>query len=407
VINVYVRHLKSCEHYQDAQCRKCRCPKWLMGVPEGGGRFIRKSAKTSSWDVALKLARQLNQESIAKKTGTFKEKSGETEIATAIKQFLAKKRKENSSESTVDIYTTVLQRQFLPWCQNRALVFMGQLTPDALQSVSEIWENGRRWSKKDQGQGNRSSTARIKYTRLNTFLKYAVERHWLEENPLPVAFKRPKLLQEDVRETQPLDPDEMKKIVDRTYLPIPGSHAGEEHRTKTRALLLLLRYSGLSIWDGIKLARKQLRPNGALVVRRTKTGNPVQVMLPPRVVKLLRRLPNKPSDYFFWDGQVGRKSATDNWRHILQNLARLAGIERHFHPHMLRDTFVVEQLLKGTSYEDVAEMIGDSSAIVIKHYSPLVKARRERLAELSKKGWDDGEIWIEPADLPTKSASIN
>ena len=39
-------------------------------------------------------------------------------------------------------------------------------------------------ARKTRARRNRSSTAQIKYTRLNTFLKYAVERHWLEENPV-------------------------------------------------------------------------------------------------------------------------------------------------------------------------------------------------------------------------------
>ena len=130
-------------------------------------------------------------------------------------------------------------------------------------------------------------------------------------------------------------------------------------------------------------------------LRRTKTGSAVFVLLPKRVAELLRSLPNSHPDFFFWDGMVANRILTDNWRQSLKRLAQLAGVDG-FHPHRMRCTFAVEQLLKGTSIEDVADMLGNTPEVCARHYAPLAKQRRERLGMLSKQGWDDEMVWQEP-----------
>jgi integrase/recombinase XerD len=59
-----------------------------------------------------------------------------------------------------------------------------------------------------------------------------------------------------------------------------------------RVLVLLMRWSGLAIKDAVMLERKALDADGALFLRRAKTGVPVFVPLPPAVFSLLRTLPS-------------------------------------------------------------------------------------------------------------------
>lgn len=52
----------------------------------------------------------------------------------------------------------------------------------------------------------------------------------------------------------------------------------------------------------------------------------------------------------------------------------------HFHTHMLRDTFAVELLLQGVPLDEVPKLLTHTSVGVTEtHYSPWVKARREKL----------------------------
>jgi integrase/recombinase XerD len=401
MLHVVVRHQPPCKQ-KDPTYRRCDCMKYIHGTPEGGGKMIRKSAKTRSWERAEKLARQMDEASMNRKLGIVPEKpkANSIEIKKAVDQFIQSKQKANASTATLESYETILRTQFLAWCTKHGLAWLDQLTAESMMTIDELWTNGHRMHANGKKTGNASSTARIKYTRLSSFFNYMIKRGVLMQNPLKMAFDRPKLKDDDVRETQPLEQADLKKLIDRTYFSIPGQKHGEVHRKKQRSLLLLMRYSGMSIVDALKLRRTKLGPNyelpkDAMELRRTKTGKPVFVVLPQRVAELLRSLPNSNPDFFFWDGIVDNETLTDNWRQSLKRLAQLAGV-KGFHPHRMRCTFAVEQLLKGTTIEDVAEMLGNTPEVCARHYAPLVKQRRERLGKLSMLTWDDAAIWQEP-----------
>jgi integrase/recombinase XerD len=400
MLRVVVRHQPPCTE-TDTEYRRCNCRKYIVGVPEGRKGRIRVSANTRSWTAAEKQARQFDKESLDRKLGVVvTEKPQSKEIKEAVEQYLQSKRNENSRDATIIIYELVLETQFLAWCNEHGLSYMDQLTGETLLTVNELWTNGHRRHRNGGVTGNNSNTAAQKYTKVSGFLNYWVERGVLKENPLKRAFRRPKVKDDDVRETQPLEPVELKKMIDRTYQPISGQKHGAVHRLKQRAMLLLMRYSGLAILDSATLSRDKLGPaydlpEDALELRRTKTGQAVYVLLPPRVAKLLRSLPNENPDYFFWDGVVGNKTLTDNWRQSLKRLASLVKV-KEFHPHRMRCTFAIEQLLKGTSIEDVADLLGNTVEVCARHYAPLARQRRERLGKISMRTWDDATIWQEP-----------
>ena len=58
---------------------------------------------------------------------------------------------------------------------------------------------------------------------------------------------------------------------------------------RLHALCNLMRWSGLAITDAVTLQRSRLGKDDRLVLYRTKTGNPVTVLLPPQIADELRR----------------------------------------------------------------------------------------------------------------------
>jgi predicted transcriptional regulator len=54
------------------------------------------------------------------------------------------------------------------------------------------------------------------------------------------------------------------------------------------------------------------------------------------------------------------------------------------HAHRFRHTLVTELLEKGWTYEDVAEVLGNSAAIVKKHYASGHAARQDSLTEMMR-----------------------
>jgi integrase len=188
---------------------------------------------------------------------------------------------------------------------------------------------------------------------------------------------------------------EFKRIAEATNEYEYGGGADCWHRARRmRALVLLMRWSGLAIKDAVMLERKGLDAHGALFLRRAKTGVPVFVPLPPVVVASLRTLPSANPVYFFWSGNGDPRSAVQGYKRSFRKLFRIAdirnadGTPKPCRPHMFRDTFAVELLLAGVPIDQVSTLLGHRSIKVTeKHYLPWVKARQDQLTASIRQAW--------------------
>ena len=207
-----------------------------------------------------------------------------------------------------------------------------------------------------------SAIAMLRHVR--AMLRFCVSEEWLERSPMkgvamPVDNRKP---------TQPLSVAEVRSLVNRSN----GSG---------KALLLLLRYSGLAIGDAVVLPMSALR-NGVIVTHRQKTGTLVSVPLPEAVVAELDRIQPASDAYWFWSGVSEPVTAAKTWRDRLKRVARDSGV-KGFHPHRLRDTFAVELLMSGVAMEDVSRLLGHKSiTITERYYAPWNRARIERLERI-------------------------
>jgi len=155
---------------------------------------------------------------------------------------------------------------------------------------------------------------------------------------------------------------------------------------RLRALVLLLRYSGLRIRDAITLPRNRVQGD-KLFLFTAKTGTPVYCPLPPVVMNALNAIPD--STYYFWTGLSKPKSAVGDWQRSLKRLFELGGVP-DAHAHRFRDTFSVELLLAGVPIERVSILLGHQSVrITEKHYAPWVKARQEQLEADVRRTWPE------------------
>ena len=158
-------------------------------------------------------------------------------------------------------------------------------------------------------------------------------------------------------------------------------------------MVLLLRYSGLRIGDGVTLPKDRIR-DGKVFLYTQKTGVPVYLPLPAFVLEALDTCPGTSAEYFFWTGESKNKSAVGDWQRSLRKLFKLAGVHDG-HPHRFRDTFAVELLLKGVPMERVSILLGHSSVrITEKHYSPWVRARQEQLEADVRRTWGEDPLML-------------
>jgi integrase len=79
-------------------------------------------------------------------------------------------------------------------------------------------------------------------------------------------------------------------------------HRGKENALRIRALVLLLRYSGMRIGDAVSLSADRINGN-RLFLYTAKTGTPVNTILPDFVLEALDACPKVTDVYFFWNGR--------------------------------------------------------------------------------------------------------
>jgi integrase/recombinase XerD len=215
-----------------------------------------------------------------------------------------------------------------------------------------------------------------------------------------------------MRPTMPFSRDEMLQILAAIAERIDGCDAnGKANVRRLRALVLLLRYSGLRIGDAVGCSVDRLA-NGKLRLYTQKTGTHVHCPLPEFVVKELEAIPMMSERYWFWTGNGKLQTATGDWQGRLLDLFKDMKVKQYArankiavdearkrlearggkfaegHAHRFRDTFAVELLLAGVPLERVSILLGHTSVrITEKHYAPWVRERQEQAEADVKRTW--------------------
>lgn len=367
MLSVYTRHYLPCPQ-TDIHYRRCRCPKWIRGRLEGQG-LIRKSAKTRNWFRAERLARELERRA---------EFPGVIEVMEAVRAYLADQAARKLSPPTLTPIRALFERHFLPWCEAHCLTRLDAIRTPQLKEFRCTWECNAR-------------TARRRHERLRSFFAFCMSNGWLLANPTD-GLKKP--IAPRTVPTDYFNRREFQRILDATY---EYEYCGRDchaRAARLRALVLLMRWSGLAIKDAVTLERARLDERDALFLRRAKTGTPVYVPLPPAVVSALRQLPSSNPAYFFWSGMGHPYNAISAYQRSLRKLFRIADL-RHSdgtckpcRSHMFRDTFAVELLLAGVPIDQVSPLLGHRSVkMTEKHYLPWVKARQRQLTASVRRAW--------------------
>ena len=274
-------------------------------------------------------------------------------LQDACEAYLQELKNRNLVESTIANYRTLF-RLWLAYARDRSLFELNDCDQTSIRKWHESWSV-------------QPSTAKTRYDMLRAFFTYAEDMGWTDQSPM-AKLKPPKVTQVP---TMPLSHEEFQAMA-----------LAAENLPRDKALILLMRYSGLSIGDAVR-CRKDILNGNTLILRRTKSGELVIVPLPELVIESLAVIGNdNGSNYYFWSGTTLPVSVAKYWRSRLHRISRQAGIE-DFRPHRLRDTFAVEMLLAGVAMEDVSALLGHSSiSTTERYYVPWNSARRDRLVRI-------------------------
>ncbi len=235
---------------------------------------------------------------------------------------------------------------------------------DDLSKYRESWKVGK-------------STKRSRLGRLRALYAFAMSRGFVPVN-LAKLLSSPKM---EKKQVHPFSDSEVEKIFWAVDLYKDYPKGG---RDKLRALLLLLRYSGLRIGDAVCFKKADL-VDDRIVLHTEKAKTMVSLRVPPVVVEALKKC-DDGSEHYFWSGASKKKTCITHWQATLSKLFTLAGVKGH--PHMFRHYFSTQLLSKGVSVENVAKILGHkTSRITEEYYSAWIQSRQDLLDMEVAKVW--------------------
>jgi len=367
MLGIFRRHQKRCPHrHEGRNYRRCHCPVWVDG--HLNGRELHISLHTRDWQKAQRAVRGWEV------AGEQIKESAQVALSHACDEFLRDAVARGLREPTLYKYR-LLFRQLQQFANDTGRQSVNQFDLEVLRNFRASWPN-------------RNVAARKKLDAMKAFFRFCWESSWIPNNPAS-KLKAPKTMDPP---TLPFSRDELNRILQACELYHGGrGQAGRANAQRLRALVLLLRFTGLRIRDAVTLRRDHM-VNGKLLLFTAKTGTPVYCPLPEAVVAELETIQGPSPDHFFWSGEGKPKSCVGDWQRSLKKLFHLAGVPTG-HAHRFRHTFAVELLLAGVPLDRVATLLGHTnSKITERHYAPWIRARQEQLESDVRRVWDEHPI---------------
>jgi integrase/recombinase XerD len=379
-IVVFVRHRKGCPYAGEEFSKRCNCRKHLRWTQNG--KQYRRQAGTRSWAEADEVKRRLQDELAGRKP-----EGNETRaVSDAVSLFITDKRVQGVSAGVVARYKSELGR-FQTYCESQSVFTVPRITRELLTGYAATWE----------GYYASSNTRASVRERLRTFLRYCFECRWLDR--IPAVPK----VEADEPPTLPLTDEEYTRVLQTidSVRPLRFDVKSQTHllspetKTRLRALIQLMRWSGLAIQDAVRIRRADIIHDEAkgiyrVVTARQKTGTHVSVPIPTEVANEILAAPSRNPEYVFWNGNSKSRAQVVMWgSRYVRPLFEAAGVRSgHMVSHRLRDTFAVDLLQKGVPLEEVSKLLGhESIKTTERHYARWIKGRQDRLDSLVMGTW--------------------
>ncbi len=123
-----------------------------------------------------------------------------------------------------------------------------------------------------------------------------------------------------------------------------------------------------------------------MFLRTEKSGKPVYVPIPGVLKDALDSLPLPVGviaecRHYFWNGRGSDRSLKGHIHRTIARVFAASGVERA-HAHRFRHTLATDLLAPGATFEDVADILGNSPTVVCKHSAKWSQAWQSRIDSL-------------------------
>ena len=420
---VYRRHEKGCRYDGRATSDsklKCKlpdgnqkapgCPVWVRGSLRDGRPVKRQSLNTRTWPLPEEIGAW---ESGAVQIGGVTPQQGapapheakgrSTPLEDATNLYLLSKNKrapdtQRKSKNLTD--------RLLKYCSTQKPPIT---TVQAANDFAFLTRFVASWTDANSTQINRR-------TELIAFFEFCRKARYIEittaEDLATIPDEKP--------QTDVFDHEELVAIYNalETLSDEYGRH-GTPIAKQTKAFVLVMRYTGLSIGDVAGLRKKHVQDD-RIVTNRDKTGKEVYVRVPPIVLRALFDAPHDSAEYFFWSGNGEFKTRKNKWGERLQRLFVHAGVRlteapwakramkskkakkraeqssrivsgadpRWFRHTLARDLLENEIV----TMEELAEILGNTLDVCENHYSKWDRRRQAKIDDKLSRFWSTDPI---------------
>jgi integrase/recombinase XerC len=351
---------------------KCGCPLYADGCINGK-RVLKKSLGTRDLARARKRAIDLeNPDNQILKP-----------VKDAVSLFLAHCQSEGLKFATYRKYRNSLNH-LGAFCEKHGIDSVSELNTDNLDTFRA-------------NRALKQITSSKELQLLRQFCGFCFDRRWMTDNPAK-RIKAPRNIKPN--DVEPFSHDEVVEII--RACDAVGKAPYE--RLRARAMVLTLRYTALRLGDVAMLARDRIskdRGRWRIFLRTEKSGKPVFLPIPNALKEALDVVPQprgcgEVSKYFFWNGVSSERSMKSIVERGLRSVFAKSCVP-HAHAHRFRHTLATELLGSGASFEDVADILGNSPDIVRKHYAKWSPQRQARIDDLMERV-HSGTDWTK--DMP-------
>jgi len=227
--------------------------------------------------------------------------------------------------------------------------------------------------------GLKPSTKAVRVSVLKHFFAHAVREEWITHSPAE-HLEYPHFR---VADRQPYTDAEIEAILGACQTP------------QERALVSLMRHTGLRVSDAVAFRKDQIRGD-CVMLRAKKNGRELSVPLPAAVLEQLgllgdtwlfarpgsrRREPRPvpgPTDRGGRAGGNGKAPSLATWRKQLGAVYRRSGV-RGAISHRWRHSLCSRLAAKGVPLGLIAEIVGISEAVLTKHYAKWLPEKGEAI----------------------------
>ena len=352
MLNLYRRHLKRCPNWRKGRKHwACNCPIWVDG--NLNGREYRRSLRLRDWKRAQNRLAEM-------------ESPGGAPLMPVPDAIETWKAQLDIEPSTARKYRNVIDH-FSDHCAARGVGLMVDVQQQDMDSYRATRTLARStWTKELQT--------------LRQFLGFCCERRWIPEN-YAKRIKAPKWRPNEVV------PYTLAEVV-RIIAACDGIGQEPYERARARAMVLVLRYTGLRISDVALLSKDRIN-DSRIFLHTQKTGGQVFLPVPAELEAALGRLPfpyrqdgkQIDSGYFFWNGITSKRAAVGCAERTLAAVFRHAEIPGG-HAHRFRHTLATSILAAGGTLADVSDVLGISEYVARRHYAKWTVDRQKRIDNL-------------------------